>query len=178
MNHVTNSSTTRIPEIYVACLASYNNRILHGAWISLDQPLEDVLEQIKHMLEESPEPDAEEFGVHDFENFGCLPVDEDDSIKDLHERAQFILKHGELGVEVFAHYGSIKDAEETLSDYYMGEYESELDYAIHLFDECYSFNFPKRIKTYIDYDMFCRDIFANDYFSVEVNGRCHVFMFH
>ena len=90
------STIVLTPKIYTACLASYTSGILYGAWISLDQPLEDVLEQIKHMLEESPMPDAEEFAVHDFEGFGSLRIGEYESIEAIHGKAQFILEHGEL----------------------------------------------------------------------------------
>ncbi|KIQ27503.1 antirestriction protein ArdA [Xanthomonas campestris] len=45
------------PRIYVACLASYNNGVLHGRWIDLDgMDAEDVQAGIAAMLRESPHP--------------------------------------------------------------------------------------------------------------------------
>lgn len=39
---MTTSSDIRI---YVACLAAYNNGILHGAWIDADQDVDDMVVQ-------------------------------------------------------------------------------------------------------------------------------------
>ena len=166
------------PKIYVACLSSYSNGIHYGAWLDATQEVEDIQEQIKQLLAKSPMPDAEEIAVHAFEDFGSLSIGEYESIQEIQEKAVFIVEHGELGAELLAHYGNLKDATDALENYYVGEHESELDYAIHLFDECYLPDIPKNIQFYIDYDKFCRDIFINDYFSVEVEGRCHVFMFY
>ena len=48
------------PSIYVACLASYNNAILHGVWIDATQSEDDIMKEIWEMLDKSPEPNAEE----------------------------------------------------------------------------------------------------------------------
>lgn len=45
------------PRIYVACLASYNNGVLHGRWIDLDDR-EEVEAEIAEMLRESPYPNV------------------------------------------------------------------------------------------------------------------------
>ncbi len=60
--------------IYVACLAAYNNGKLHGAWIDATQDIDDIQEQVSQMLDESPEEDAEEYAIHDYEGYdgyGC-----------------------------------------------------------------------------------------------------------
>ncbi|MGQ5253989.1 antirestriction protein ArdA [Xanthomonas arboricola pv. corylina] len=47
------------PRIYVACLASYNNGVLHGRWIDLYAvDLDDVRGEIAEMLRESPYPNV------------------------------------------------------------------------------------------------------------------------
>jgi len=176
---MTNCLKTELsPRIYVACLSSYSNGIHYGAWINAAQPLEDIEEQIKQLLAKSPMPGAEEIAVHAFEDFGSLSIGEYESIEAIQEKAAFIVEHGELGAELLAHCGNLEYATDALENYYVGEHESELDYAIYLFDECYLHNIPENIQYYIDYDKFCRDIFINDYFSVEVEGRCHVFMYY
>ncbi len=45
--------------IYVACLASYNSGILHGAWIDALQDASAIRNEIKAMLDASPEECAE-----------------------------------------------------------------------------------------------------------------------
>lgn len=46
-------------------------------------------------------------------------------------------------------------------DDYLGEYDSEEDYAMELVDECY--DLPEIAKTYFDYKQFARDLFMSDY---------------
>ena len=167
------------PRIYIACLSSYVNGIHYGAWVDAAQPVEDIQEQIKQLLAKSPMPDAEEIVVHAFEDFGSLSIGEYESIEAIQEKASFIVEQGELGAELLANYGgNLADAEEALNDYYVGEHESELDYSIHLFDECYLHEIPENIQYYVDYDKFCRDIFINDYFSIKVDGKYHIFINH
>lgn len=47
-----------VPRIYVACLASYNNGTLHGAWIDCDQDADDIREEIADMLRKSTFPNV------------------------------------------------------------------------------------------------------------------------
>jgi hypothetical protein len=51
------------PRIYVACLAAYNNGCLHGRWIDATTP-DEIWAQVRAMLADSPEPDAEEWAIH------------------------------------------------------------------------------------------------------------------
>jgi antirestriction protein len=162
------------PQIYVACLASYNNGILHGKWIVADQDTDSINEEIYEMLADGPIEGAEEFAIHDFEGFGCARIEEYDSINHVSELAAFIRKHGELGAELLS-YHSIEDAEKVLEENYHGAYDSEVDFAHALFDDCYSNAIPEDLQFYFDYDAFARDLFINDYFSVEANGQTHVF---
>ncbi len=167
------------PEIYIRCLSSYANGIYHGAWFDATQPLEALQSQIKQLLAKSPMPVAEEFAVHGYSGFGSLFIDEYESIEEIHEKARFIVEHGELGAELLAYYGGdLKYVKETLEEYYEGEYESESDYADHLFDEIYLSDIPDDIQYSIDYERFQRTIFINDYLSIEVDGNCHVFRRH
>jgi len=164
------------PQIYLACLSSYNNGILFGEWIDATCDVEDIQEQIKQLLAKSPMPGAEEFAVHGHSGFGSLGIDEYESLEEIHEKALFIVEHGELGAEVMAHYSAdVEYAKEALEEYYVAEYESELDYATELFDELYLHGIPKHIQGYIDYEKFQRDIFIDSYFSLDVNGSCHIF---
>ncbi len=56
-------------KIYVACLAAYNNGILHGRWIDATLGEDHIWEGIKAMLAASPTPGAEEHAIHDYEGF-------------------------------------------------------------------------------------------------------------
>jgi len=76
------TATTRI---YAACLASYNNGVLHGAWIDCDgKDASELQDEVSAMLRASrfpnvtvehegrQVPSAEEFAIHDREGFGRL----------------------------------------------------------------------------------------------------------
>lgn len=62
--------------IYVACLAAYNNDILHGAWIDANQDPYDIWEEVSAMLMASPITDAEEWAIHDYEGFEGYSISE------------------------------------------------------------------------------------------------------
>ena len=55
--------------IYVACLAAYNNGILHGSWIDATESPDAMMDAIQKMLGCSPIPNAEEWAIHDYEGF-------------------------------------------------------------------------------------------------------------
>jgi len=59
--------------IYIADLAAYNNGILHGIWVDATLDIDDIWQQIKDMLKQSPVDDAEEIAIHDYEGFGIIP---------------------------------------------------------------------------------------------------------
>lgn len=162
------------PAIYVACLASYNNGILYGQWISANQPANEVYEEIYAMLAKSPIAGAEEFAIHDYEGFGSINLHEYDSIDSIVEIADFIDKHGELGSTLLIDF-SIEEAENLLQDHYLGGYESEVDFAKELFIECYEHQIPNNLISYFDYKAFARDLFINDYYSIDVHKQVHIF---
>lgn len=47
-----------MPKFYAACLASYNNGVLHGAWIDASSDEEEMQEAINKMLRESKFPNV------------------------------------------------------------------------------------------------------------------------
>ena len=56
-------------QIYIACLASYNNGHLHGAWIDVSSDVDEMREGVAAVLASSPVPGAEEWAVHDYDGF-------------------------------------------------------------------------------------------------------------
>ena len=179
LNNTSLSNDEEHPEIYVACLSSYNNGILYGAWIQADQPIEAIWEEINQMLAKSPMEGAEEFALHDYQGFYSLRIGEYESIAEVHEKALFVAQYGELGAELAAYYGgNLEEAKDALEEYYQGEYQNRLNCAVYLFDELYLKEIPENLRGYIDYQGFKRDIFFDDYFALEVKGSCHVFSRH
>ncbi|HFL2715804.1 TPA: antirestriction protein ArdA [Legionella pneumophila] len=164
------------PYIYVACLASYNSGILHGKWIDAFQDPDLIYDEIYQMLRESPVDIAEDYAIHDYEGFLNIEISEFESILNVAEIADFVIKYGELGAQLCNEY-SMEDAEKFLEECYQGSYDSEVDFARAYFDDCYSNEIPENLLFYIDYESFARDLFINDYVSVESNGQTHVFCY-
>ena len=78
------------PRIYVACLAAYNNGRLHGRWIDASQGEEAISDAVQVMLADSPEPDAEEWAIHDYEGFHGCRISEYAGIERVAALAEFI----------------------------------------------------------------------------------------
>jgi antirestriction protein len=162
------------PKIYVACLASYNNGILSGEWIDATQSESDIMAEIYSVLENSPVEDAEEWAIHDYEGFGDVRIEEYTSISTIVAFASFFEQHGNVGKAVLTEY-ELSDAEAMLDNCYQGSFDSEVDFAWQLFDECYAHQIPEHLRYYFDCEAFARDLFINDYYSVDVDGETHVF---
>lgn len=165
------------PRIYVACLASYNSGVLHGAWIDANQDPEDIHKEIQTMLKNSPEPRAEEYAIHDYELEG-LSISEYESIDTVSELAGLIAEHGGAYVAYVNHVNTEYATESDFEDTYVGEYDSEKDFAEEEFENMgYLDNMPDQLQSYIDYERYARDIFIDAYYSVSVTGGRAVYVF-
>jgi antirestriction protein len=162
------------PKIYVACLAAYNNGYLHGEWIYADQEVDDLYAEIKKILASSPIPDSEEWAIHDYEDFGDVLVNEYTGLETVSALANFVIEHDEVGAAVLAHVnGDIDEANRLLEECYHGEYDSEEDFTESFAEE--TMVIPEHLSYYIDYEKMARDWFINDFFSIEINYKTHVF---
>jgi len=172
------SNQSSNPEIYVACLAAYNNGHLHGAWIDATQDIDDIASDIKAMLAASPEPDAEEYEIHDSNFEGCI-IDKGEELKTVHAIAHLIVEHGEVAAKLYNDLGYITEVENALEDCNYGEWGSESEFGENFFDDLYLYEIPEHLQSYIDYDRFTRDLFlSGDFFSIEIGYRIHVFSAH
>ena len=173
---MTTSSDIRI---YVACLAAYNNGILHGAWIDADQDVGDIQAEIAAMLKASPSPGAEEWAIHDYEGFEGLDVSEYEGIGGVVRKAAFISEHGALGAAVADYYGGdLDDATRTMDEGYFGEYRTAADFAEEVTEN--TNDIPQSLRFYIDYDRMARDMeLSGDIFTIETGfEEVHVFGCH
>ena len=88
-------TNTDTPRIYVACLASYNAGRLHGAWIDCDADADEIADEIAAMLAASPEPNAEEYAIHDHEHFPAGAIGEFSDLEEIAEIAAASVEHGD-----------------------------------------------------------------------------------
>ena len=159
------------PRIYVASLSDYNAGNLHGAWINCNQDSEDIMDEIELMLEDSKVKGAEEWAIHDYENFGEFNLSEYESIETVSELANLIVEHGEVFADFVSYQGRFTDKSESdFEESYVGEYDSELAFATECFDEMY----PD--QKYVDYKSYKRDLFCGDFFSLSApNYKVYIF---
>lgn len=173
------------PRIYVASLADYTAGYLHGCWIDANQPAEDIREQVAQMLAKSRQPIAEEWAIHDYENFGGLRLSELEDLECVAEVARLMAEHGPLFAELVSHLGDASNVDEArryMEEAYRGAFDSLADYASDLVDDCYSDvlkGLPDFIRYHIDYDGIGRDMeLGGDVFAVESGGKLHIFDGH
>jgi len=163
--------------IYAACLAAYNNGILHGAWIDAEQTVEDIRAEISSMLAASPMAGAEEYAIHDYEGFGGVRISEYEEIGRVAAIAAFIAEHGNLGAELIVYYGGdLGDATDALDDRYLGKYEGLAHYVQSITEECLSV--PESLRFYIDWQRMARDAeMSGEVFTIETaQDEVHVFL--
>lgn len=170
---------TETPQIYVADLAAYNNGMLHGKWIDATQSAEEIEEEVREMLKNSPVGDeAEEWAIHDDEYFEPIKIHEWDSFEHVSEIANAIVEHGEMFGEIYNHLGSgttVENAIDFIEDNYAGEYDSLGDFAEELNYETQEL--PKDIYSYIDFESMGRDMELSGYILSFTDSRrkLHVF---
>lgn len=162
------------PRIYVACLAAYNAGKLHGEWIDAAQDAEDIRAQIEAMLAGSPEPGAEEYAIHDFENFGDLPLHAHEDLEHIAQAARLILEHGELAALVLDHYGGLEfvdEAAEALKNHVVGYFDDHQDWArYHLEETGLLKRTPESLRPYLELERYARDMEISGDFVV-LQGR-------
>lgn len=160
--------------IYVACLAAYNNAILHGTWIDATQDPDDIMEDVQSMLKASPIPNAEEWAIHDYEGFHGIILSEWESFEQVHAIASFVEEYGELGAELYSYSNDLEEAREALCDRYVGSHSSLADFAQDLTED--TTTIPKNLAFYIDYYRMARDMeMSGDIFAIETAHEVHIF---
>tara|TARA_R110000851_G_scaffold58590_2_gene135937 strand:- start:355 stop:921 length:567 start_codon:yes stop_codon:yes gene_type:complete len=163
------------PRIYVACLAAYNNGRLHGAWIDATEP-DEVMERVRAMLAASPEPDAEEWAIHDYEGFEGARLSEYASFETVCALAAFIGEHGALGAKLYREFGDdLAQAEAAFEDY-AGEYRSAADFAEEVTRDSGT-EIPAALDYYIDWQALARDMAMNGEIMVFQTGFDEVHIF-
>src|SRR6266508_6381295 len=90
------ASSGIVPEIWVGSLADYNAGVLHGVWLDATLEPDELAAAVQFMLRHSHEPDAEEYGVFDYDGFGeaASLLGEYPSLESVSKVAQGILEHG------------------------------------------------------------------------------------
>jgi antirestriction protein len=123
------------PRIYVASLADYNAGRLHGVWIDAAQDVEELNVAVQEMLAASSEPGAEEYAIHDYDEFGCAHPHEFTDLATISKLACGIAEHG-CAYGMWAEEVDLdSDEMDRFEEVYLGRWDSLADYAGELLDD-------------------------------------------
>lgn len=183
--------------IYVACLASYNNGVLHGRWIDADSDVDTMQAEVSAILRESRFPNvtvehpetgeqvssAEEWAIHDYEglpsSFGeYTGLQKVAAFVELTESFEHI-DSDDLAKIVDNWSGDIDAAREALDDRFVGIYPAFRDYADEAADEmiaCHNADgkLPDALTNYFDYAAWARDL-GHGMTTVDVSSGVAIF---
>jgi antirestriction protein len=161
------------PRIYVACLAAYNNGQLHGQWIDVEDA-DQVRADIAAMLSCSPQPDAEEWAIHDHSDLGNW-VSEYANIDQLCQRAEFISNTGDIALELLDYCGGDVDHAQSLAESYAGSADTFAEWVEDFYRETNP-PIPESLEYYIDWQAMARDWqLSGDFAVIEHQGAVHVY---
>lgn len=170
--------------IYVACLASYNAGTLFGKWIDANQSTEEIHTEISAMLRGSPEPEAEEWAVHDCEGFREISLSEWPDISRVSIIARLLEEHGDaFSLWYTTQDGQnvdIEELEEKFLEQWQGAHDSKEAFADYLLDSTGQLSeLPEFARRYFNFESYARDLeLSGDYFFVSANGQVYAFSSH
>ena len=167
------TTTKTDAQIYVACLASYNSGVLHGEWITPKSDKDELQEQINKVLKSSPIEDAEEFAIHDYNDFPNLG--EYPGLDNIIKVQEAIDEHGQYIVNAFLDNWSVEDLDH-IDEAYYGEYDSFSEFAQQLADDTIEgLNGNSTLASYFDYEKWERDLSYDYHEGAGENGTSLIF---
>ena len=164
------------PRIYVACLASHNEGIPHGAWMDATRGREGLFEDIERILRASPAHGAEEYAILEHEGFCGLTIEADADPNDVSIMADFVVRQGAFGVAVANHCsGDVDVATGKIMDDYIGAYPCLADYLRGYAER--EVEIPGMVEDYIGWKEMADDAARQGLFEevVTEDGVAHVF---
>jgi len=174
-------------KFYAACLASYNNGVLHGAFVEVSTDIGEMQDQINAMLRASKFPNvtvehdgkqvpsAEEWQVHDWDDDTGLfsPLGETSDLKQIAKLAEVAeLADREFGhsqTEILDAYldhmgreyvlaGDPSDIVEECAGAYAGTFDSLEEWAEEFLEDTGALKeVPESLRGYIDFAAWARD---------------------
>lgn len=149
------------PALYVGTYGKYNAGSIDGLWVDLTTfgDYDEFREfcRILHRDERDPE-----LMFQDYENFPEEWYSESGMDARTFDR---ILEYAscdnrEAADAFVCCFGAESFSKERFEELYMGEWDSEEDFAEHIFYECYDTSYiPQNILYYMDFKAFARDLF-------------------
>jgi antirestriction protein len=147
------------PRIYVASLSDYNDGRLFGQWLNANQSPDELYAAVRTMLKGSSTPNAEEWGIFDYEGFGPIRIDEYEDLDSISLLASGISEHG----EAFSHWVDLTDERDENSvlnflGSYLGCFDSLEEYVGGLVEDLGFLGMvqpqlPEFLERYVSFDI-------------------------
>lgn len=173
------------PMVWIGYLAAYNNGDLHGDWVDAAVEGNELVASANEVLSRSPEPNAEEWAIFDFDEFGTYRVEQHDSLEHVARIARGIREHG----HAFSAWAELHGGDEAMldgfEDAFLGEYESLEAWGREVLDDLNLDGFlrmgaiPDALRPYlhVDYEGWARDaeLGGDVYIQETPGGGIYVF---
>ena len=164
-----NDENDNHPAVYVGTYAKYNEGSIFGMWIDLVKCGDfDTFQEVCHNLH-ADEVDPE-LMYQDYENFPSAWYSESGIDEDTFDR---IIEFADLDDDERDAFEAFSDAFgnnciASFRERYMGQWDSEKDFAEHIVDECYNLDdMMGHLASYFDYEAYARDLFIDDFYFTD-----------
>ena len=162
------------PSVYCGTYRKYNEGSLFGAWLDITKfsNYDEFIDVCRQLHEDEKDP---ELMFQDYDSFpdslyceSCMGEDTFDKI----------IEYAELDDDDKEAFDDYLDNGhdyniERFRDAYCGKWESKVDFAQHIIDECYDIDKAMgSLAFYFDYEAYARDLFMSDF---EMGENNHVF---
>ena len=148
---------TDAPKIYVADLEAYNNGVLKGEWLDLDDysDADELMDAIEEVVGEN------EYAIHDVEGIPSSMYSEYMGRRDFEELYEMIELANDNDLPIDVVIDAVAQYDENIVDSYNGRYDSMREFAEELADEIgiENFNNPEYYVYMTDLD---RRLYAQD----------------
>ena len=154
------------PSVYCGTYGKYNDGSLCGLWVDISSfdDYDEFITFCKAIHADEADP---ELMAQDFEGFprewcseGFMSEEDFEHIKEYWDLCE---RFSPDAVDAFIDWDSEKL--EHFEDCYVGEYDSEEDYARELVNECYDLEkLMGHLADYFDFEAYARDLFMYDYY--------------
>ena len=159
-------------QIYVASLSDYSAGKLHGEWIDVGTVSEMEADIVK-ILKSSKEPNAEEWAIHDYNDFPNLG--ENPSLEEVEEVGELIDEHGDVFLAALDYQNDIGYAKSSVEENFVGSGDSLSDIAYDYLESTGMLQeVPEFLRNYIDYEAYGRDMDIEGW-SVKYGGTVYLF---
>lgn len=151
--------------VYVGTYGKYNDGSIYGAWIDLtlikdEEDFNDLCAEI-HKDEQDPE-----FMLQDWQSIPNRYISESGLSAEFWDYLEAY--NGTSNTEALQKFVDYGYSPENFSSYYMGEFDSEQEYAEALLDETGELEqIPQHLRYYFDYESYASDLFINDYLFID-----------